>query len=79
MAKRIGIPETNLSKLMVSLRKSGIAERTPSWSYRIHPQFVVPGEQAIDLGVMVLRLDRLSPQSRNGEGQPQALGLVLGQ
>jgi DNA-binding IclR family transcriptional regulator len=62
LAKRIGIPETNVSKLMVSLRESGIAERTPSRAYRIHPQFTVPGEQAVDLGVMLLRLDRVSPQ-----------------
>lgn len=60
IAERTGLPESNVSKLLVSLRASGIAERTPARAYRINKRYLVPGESALDLGVMLLRLDRVS-------------------
>jgi DNA-binding transcriptional ArsR family regulator len=58
IARRIGIQKANASKHMGQLVRAGIVIRGYGNVYRIPADFVVPGERAIDLGPVVLRLDR---------------------
>ena len=60
LAKRLGVPATNISKHLVRMRKSGVLDRGFGKLYRIPQRFFVEGQQALDFGVVVLRLDRMS-------------------
>lgn len=56
LARRFSYTESAMSKQMAVLFQSGIVSRRYGL-YMIAPQYLVPGEKAIDLGHMLLRLD----------------------
>jgi len=60
LARRLGWLPANLSKHALILLRMGLVERGYGLLYRIPARFVVSGEPAtLDLGLVVLRLDRL--------------------
>ena len=59
LAQRLNVPATNISKHITVLRRAGIVTNDRPKLYGIAPQYQVPGQRAVDLGVCLLRLDRL--------------------
>ena len=59
LSRRLGAPATNISKHCLLLYRSGIVQRGFGNLYKIHPSHLLPGQRALDLGAVVLRLDRL--------------------
>lgn len=57
IARRVGISPNGASKILNELHKAGLADRGYGKLYRIPPHLFVPGEPAVDLGPVVLRLD----------------------
>jgi DNA-binding IclR family transcriptional regulator len=57
LAKRLKVPATNISKHCVVLHRCGILKRDYGL-YKINPAHLIPGERALDLGAVVIRLDR---------------------
>lgn len=57
IAKRLKVPATNISKHCVVLHRCGILRRDYGL-YKINPAHLIPGERALDLGAVVIRLDR---------------------
>ena len=57
IGKRLKVPATNISKHCVVLHRCGILKRDYGL-YKINPAHLIPGERALDLGAVVLRLDR---------------------
>ena len=57
IGKRLKVPATNISKHCVVLHRCGILKRDYGL-YKIHPAHLIPGERALDLGAVVIRLDR---------------------
>ncbi len=61
IARRLGIPATNISKHCAYLCRAGILVRGFGDLYKIKPDLLVPGEPSIDLGQILLRLDLKKP------------------
>jgi DNA-binding IclR family transcriptional regulator len=59
LSTRLGVPATNISKHCLTLLRFGIVQRGYGNLYKITPAHLIPGQRAIDLGAVVLRLDRL--------------------
>lgn len=59
LAKKVGVAATNLAKHMEVLRKIGVVEQRIGRAYSLKAQYKVQDERAIDIGSMVLRLDRI--------------------
>jgi DNA-binding transcriptional ArsR family regulator len=59
IGRRIGIPMSNASKHMLQLKRCGLVTRGYGNVYRIPEAFRIPGERALDLGAVVMRLDAL--------------------
>jgi len=59
MARRLHLPATNISKHAAVLRDCGVIQRGFGSDYRIAEKYLVPGERAIDLGVVLLRLEKV--------------------
>ena len=57
IGKRLKVPASNISKHCVVLRRSGILKRDYGL-YKINPGHLIPGERALDLGTVFIRLDR---------------------
>ena len=57
LGKRLKVPATNISKHCVVLHRCGILKRDYGL-YKINPAHLIPGERALDLGAVVIRLDR---------------------
>ena len=57
IGKRLKVPATNISKHCVVLHRCGILKRDYGL-YKINPAHLIPGERALDLGAVVIRLDR---------------------
>jgi hypothetical protein len=58
VAQKVGIPQTNATKHLNQLCRAGIVIRGYGYVYRIPAELIVSGQQAIDAGAVVLRLDR---------------------
>ena len=62
LARRLGWVPANLAKHARILHQAGLVERGYGQLYRIPARFLVPDEpHTLDLGVALLRLDRLDP------------------
>ncbi len=59
LARRLGASSANISKHCITLCNFGIVQRGFGNLLKIPDYFLVPGERALDLGAVVLRLDRL--------------------
>jgi len=60
LSRRLGWVPANLSRHALVLLRAGVVERGYGQLYRIPERFLVPDQPAtLDLGVAVLRLDRL--------------------
>lgn len=59
LARRLGVPATNISKHCTALCQFGIVLRGFGNLFKIPDHFQMPGQRALDLGAVVLRLDRL--------------------
>jgi hypothetical protein len=59
IARRISGKPDSVAKHCAVLHDTGIVLRGFGRLYRIAPPFLVPGEPVVDLGAMVLRLDRV--------------------
>lgn len=59
LARRIGISQTAMGKHVKILYQAGILVSAYGSHYKIPTYYRVPGEKTLDLGVVVLRLDRL--------------------
>ena len=60
-AKTLGVPATNISKHINILRRCGILRCGRGNLYSVLPHLLVPGQPfALDLGAVLLRLDRMS-------------------
>ena len=59
IARRVGVPRVNTSKHLAELRRAGLIEHPYETSYRLVSHFAVPGQRALDLGPIVIRLDQL--------------------
>jgi predicted transcriptional regulator len=59
LAKRTGIERANLSKHVTSMERRGFLTRGYGGLYEIPAQFLVPGENVLDFGAVVLRFDHL--------------------
>ena len=57
IGNRLKVPATNISKHCVVLHRCGILKRDYGL-YKINPAHLIPGERALDLGAVVIRLDR---------------------
>ena len=61
IAKRVRITRNAASQNLLVMREAGLLERGYGNLYRIPPQYFVPGENAVDFGAFVLRLDYPDP------------------
>ncbi|MBI5684049.1 MAG: helix-turn-helix transcriptional regulator [Verrucomicrobia bacterium] len=59
LAKRIGVPRSNISKHLALLVAFGLLRRGYGNCYSIPACYLVPGQRALDFGAVLLRLDRL--------------------
>jgi hypothetical protein len=59
LSRRLGVPATNISKHVTLLRNFKLLDRGYGNLYRIPAHFLVPGENTVDFGQAVLRLDRV--------------------
>lgn len=59
LARRIGISLTAMCKHVKMLYEAGVLQASYGSHYRLPAHWRVPGERALDLGAVVLRLDRL--------------------
>lgn len=59
IARRISAKPDSVARHCIVLHDFGIVLRGFGRLYRIAPPFLVPGEVAVDLGAVVIRLDRL--------------------
>jgi DNA-binding transcriptional ArsR family regulator len=57
LARRIGVHPNALSKHTTLLRQAGLIERGFGNVYSIPARFLVPGQNAVDFGTVLLRLD----------------------
>jgi hypothetical protein len=57
LARRVGIPKSNASKHMAQLLRCQLVTRGYGNVYRIPAAYKVPGENALDFGAVVVRLD----------------------
>jgi hypothetical protein len=55
IARRIGISANGASRMLSDFRRAGLLERGYGSLYRIPARFLVPGEQTVDFGPVVLR------------------------
>ncbi len=58
-ADHLKIQKANATKHLAVLCKSGVVRKGRGKLYGIPPYFLVPGQRALDLGAVVLRLDRV--------------------
>ena len=59
IARRVRATPTGTSKHCSVLLDSGIVHRGYGGLYAIDPRFLVPNERSIDLGFVLIRLDRM--------------------
>lgn len=59
LARRLGVPPANISKHVAVLARAGVVVAGFGRCYRIPSAYLVPGQRALDLGAVVLRLDHL--------------------
>ncbi len=59
LAKRLGIDRSNMSKHLNMMARRGFLIRGFGSLYEIPPQFIVPGENALDFGAVLIRLDNM--------------------
>ena len=59
LAKRLGIDRSNVSKHLNYMARCGFLIRGFNSLFEIPPQFIVPGENALDFGAVLLRFDHL--------------------
>jgi DNA-binding IclR family transcriptional regulator len=59
LAKRTGLSRVNTSKHVISMERRGFLIRGFGGLYDIPAQFLVPGENVLDFGAVLLRFDRL--------------------
>ena len=78
IARRVRISRGTASRILIQLREAGMLERGYGHLYRIPQRFIVPGENAIDFGAFVLRLDypdpERKPKGKRGSGDPESAG-----
>ena len=60
IARRVGITPSNAAKVMQQLARAQIVEKPLAGGYRIVARYVVPGENALNLGPMVINLDQVA-------------------
>ena len=58
-AEHLKIQKANATKHLAVLCKSGVLRKGRGKLYSIPPYFLIPGQRALDLGAVVLRLDRV--------------------
>ena len=63
LAKRLGVPSTNISKHVNLLLRLGMLKRGYGSLYSIPACYLVPGQRALDFGAVLLRLDWLDAKS----------------
>lgn len=59
IALRISAKATSVTKHCAILREAGIIQRGFGNPYKICPHLIVPGQPALDLGAVLIRLDRV--------------------
>ena len=59
LIKGDALPAANISKHLATSLRLGVIERGYGTHYKIPARFLVPGQRALDLGAVLLRLDRL--------------------
>ena len=64
IARRVRISRGTASRILIQLREAGMLERGYGHLYRIPQRFFVPGENSIDFGAFVLRLDYPDPERK---------------
>jgi hypothetical protein len=57
LARRTGVSQASVSKHVVFMLARGFIERGFGGLYELPARFIVPGENAVDFGATVLRLD----------------------
>lgn len=60
LARRVGIPKSNASKHMLQLLRCQLVTRGYGNVYRIPAEYKVPGENTLDFGAAVVRLDAVN-------------------
>ena len=60
IARRLKAVPNTISKHVAVLRNLGIITHGYGYLYRIHTIYLVPGQRALDLGAVVLRLDHVN-------------------
>ena len=58
LSRRVGLPQTNVTKHLRQLCRGGVVIRGYGNVYRIPAEFMVSGQRTVDVGPVVLRLDR---------------------
>ena len=59
LAKRTGADRSNVSKHVNYMERRGFLIRGFGNLYEIPPQFIVPGENALDFGAVLMRFDHM--------------------
>ena len=57
LAKNVGVTPSALTKHLANLRRHGLIEHWHRKLYRIPKRFRIPGENALDFGSALIRLD----------------------
>ena len=68
IARRVRMSRGGASRNLVEMHEAGLLERGWGHLYRIPQRFFVPGQNAVDFGAFVLRLDYPDP-TRSGKGR----------
>src|SRR5688572_16570237 len=63
ISQRTGMSANGASKLLSQFHRAGMLERGYGKLYRIPARFVVPGENAVDFGPVVLRFGDRAPNA----------------
>lgn len=61
IARRLGVPATNISKHCAVLKNAGILQRGFGGLYKIPPERLTEGGRSLDLGLILLRLGAPAP------------------
>src|SRR5436190_22725081 len=62
LARRVGIPKSNASKHMLQLQRCRLVTRGFGNVYRIPAEYKVAGQNALDFGAALVRLDAVERQ-----------------